>query len=53
MFMARENMGNVGSSVMKLQQTAKHYTGNLKQIFQEKELRGYSPNFHIPVSVSD
>jgi hypothetical protein len=24
-----------------------------KQIFQEKELRGLSPNFHIHVSVSD
>jgi hypothetical protein len=24
-----------------------------KQIFPEKELRGHSPNLHIPVSVSD
>jgi hypothetical protein len=28
-------------------------TGNSKQIFPEKELRGHSPNFHIHVSVSD
>ncbi len=28
-------------------------TGNSQQIFQEKELRGHSPNFHIHVSVSD
>ncbi len=28
-------------------------TENSKQIFPEKELRGYSPNFHIHVSVSD
>jgi hypothetical protein len=26
---------------------------NLKQIFPEKEYRGLSPNFHIPVSVSE
>jgi hypothetical protein len=26
---------------------------NSKQIFPEKELRGYSPNFHMHVSVSD
>jgi hypothetical protein len=24
-----------------------------KQVFPEKELRGYSPNFHIHLSVSD
>ncbi len=28
-------------------------TENLKHIFPEKELRGYSPNFHIHVSVCD
>ncbi len=28
-------------------------TENSKQIFQEKELCGHSPNFHIQVSVSD
>jgi hypothetical protein len=28
-------------------------TENWKQIFQEKELRGNSPNFHLHVSVSD
>ncbi len=27
-------------------------TGNLKQIFKKKELRGHSPNFYIHVSVS-
>jgi hypothetical protein len=26
---------------------------NWKQIFPEKELRGYSPNFHMHVSVND
>jgi hypothetical protein len=31
----------------------RHDTENSKQIFPEKELRGLSPNFHIPVSVSD
>jgi hypothetical protein len=31
----------------------KHSTENLKQIFPEKELCGYSPNFHIHVSVSN
>ncbi len=31
----------------------RHNTENLKQIFQGKELRGYSPNSHIHVSVSD
>jgi hypothetical protein len=29
------------------------YTENFKQIFQEKDLRGHSPNFHIHVSMSD
>ncbi len=33
--------------------TAKHNTENSKQIFPEKELRGYSPNYYIHVSVSD
>ncbi len=28
-------------------------TENAKQIFPEKELRCHSPNFHIPLSVSD
>jgi hypothetical protein len=28
-------------------------TNNSKQIFQEKELCGHSPNFHIHVSVSN
>ncbi len=28
-------------------------TKKWKKIFSEKELRGFSPNFHIPVSVSD
>ncbi len=28
-------------------------TENSKQIIPEKELRGHSPDFHIPVSVSD
>ncbi len=32
---------------------ARHNTENLKQIFQEKELHGLSPNFDIHVSVSD
>ena len=31
----------------------RHNTENSKQIFPYKELRGLSPNFHIPVSVSD
>jgi hypothetical protein len=31
----------------------RHDTENLKQIFPEKKMRGHSPNFHIPVSVSD
>jgi hypothetical protein len=31
----------------------RHNTGNLKQIFPEKELRGQSPNSYIHVSVSD
>ncbi len=31
----------------------RHNTENSKQIFQEKELHGLSPNFHIHVSVSD
>jgi hypothetical protein len=31
----------------------KHNTENSKQIFPEKELRGYSPNSYIHVSVSD
>ncbi len=30
-----------------------HKTENSKQIFPEKELRGYSPNSYIHVSVSD
>jgi hypothetical protein len=30
-----------------------HNTQNSKQTFPEKELLGYSPNFHIHVSVSD
>jgi hypothetical protein len=30
-----------------------HNTENSKQIFPEKELRGYSPNSYIHVSVSD
>ncbi len=31
----------------------RHNTENSKQKFPEKELRGYSPNSYIPVSVSD
>jgi hypothetical protein len=31
----------------------RHNTGNSKQIFLEKELRGYSPNSCVHVSVSD
>jgi hypothetical protein len=31
----------------------RHNTENLKQIFPGKELRGYSPNSYIHVSVSD
>jgi hypothetical protein len=31
----------------------RHKTENSKQIVPEKELRGYSPNFYIHVSVSD
>jgi hypothetical protein len=31
----------------------RHNTENSKQIFPEKELRGFSTNFHIHVSVSD
>jgi hypothetical protein len=31
----------------------RHNTENSKQIFPEKELRGFSSNFHIHVSVSD
>jgi hypothetical protein len=31
----------------------RHNTENSKQIFTGKELRGYSPNSYIPVSVSD
>jgi hypothetical protein len=31
----------------------RHITENSKKIFPEKELRGFSPNFHIHVSVSD
>ncbi len=31
----------------------RHNTENSKQIFPEKELRGYSPNSYIHVSVSD
>jgi hypothetical protein len=31
----------------------RHNTENSKQIFPGKELRGYSPNFNIDVSVSD
>jgi hypothetical protein len=31
----------------------RHITKNSKQIFPEKQLRGYSPIFHIHVSVSD
>jgi hypothetical protein len=31
----------------------RHITENLKQIFPEKKLRGFSPNFHIHVSASD
>jgi hypothetical protein len=30
-----------------------HNTENSKQIITEKELRGFKPNFHIHVSVSD
>ncbi len=30
-----------------------HDTENSKQKFPEKELRGYSPNFYIHVSVND
>ncbi len=36
-----------------LTHTAKTNSENSKQIFQEKELHGHSPNFHIQVSVSD
>jgi hypothetical protein len=31
----------------------RHHTENSKQILPEKELRGYSPNYYIHVSVSD
>jgi hypothetical protein len=31
----------------------RYYTENSKYIFQEKELRGHSPNSHIHVSVCD
>jgi hypothetical protein len=31
----------------------RHNTENSKQIFPRKELRGYSPNSYIHVSVSD
>jgi hypothetical protein len=31
----------------------RHNTENSKQIFPEKKLRGYSPNYYIHVSVSD
>jgi hypothetical protein len=33
--------------------TERHNTENSKQIFPGKELRGYSPNSYIHVSVSD
>jgi hypothetical protein len=33
--------------------TAKKKCRNLKQIFPEKEYRGFSPNFQIHVSVSE
>ncbi len=46
---AKEYVG-IGNFV----RTAKtHNTKNSKQIFPEKELRGYSPNSYIHVSVSD
>jgi hypothetical protein len=31
----------------------RHNTENLKQMFPEKELRGYSPNSNIHISESD
>jgi hypothetical protein len=42
--------GDIRGSVTALQ---RHNTENSKQIFPEKELRGFNPSFHIHVSVSD
>ncbi len=33
--------------------TAKNNTKNWEEIFPEKELRGFSPNIHIHVSVTE
>ncbi len=53
---AEDNPGTdpIGSSVFALIYTLqRNNTENSKQIFQEKELPGHSPNFHINVIVSD
>jgi hypothetical protein len=43
----------MGRRALEYSTLQRHNTENLKQIFPEKELRGLSPNIHIPVSVSD
>jgi hypothetical protein len=46
----RSTLFTVWRHVVTLQGTN---TENSKQIFPKKELRGHSPNFHIPVSVGN
>ncbi len=48
--LARECSLILGEREYALQRTT---TENSKQIIPEKELRNHSPDFHIPVSVSD
>jgi hypothetical protein len=48
---ARSCSALASSFPMSLSTLQRTNTENSKQIFLEKELRGYSPNFHIHVSV--
>ncbi len=51
--MPKGGRNNFRISLKNKNKLQRHNTENLKQIFPEKELRGYSINSYIHVSVSD
>jgi hypothetical protein len=48
-----EQFTAVFASIVTKPHCRRHNTENLKEIFPEKELRSYSPNSYIHVSLSD
>jgi hypothetical protein len=52
-FLGEISMGRLLPAPFLCLTVQRHNIENLKQIFPEKELRGYSPNSYIHVSVSD